>query len=210
MGAPGALDRAAEIVRAGGVVAVPTETFYGLAADFRSESAVARIFEIKGRPAKMQLPLVAASIGQVIEVLGPIDERSAKAAARFWPGPLSLVLSAGPRLGVAAAQTNNQRPTASNQNYAVRVPGHHFVRQLCDRAGSLLTATSANKTGEPPTQTAEAVVASLGTLVDVVIDGGTTPGGKASTIADLRGAQPLLIRDGAIHWPDVLEALKVT
>lgn len=192
MGAPGALDRAAKIIRAGGVIAVPTETFYGLAADFRNESATARIFEIKGRPANMQLPLVAASLEQVIEVFGPIDERSAKAAERLWPGPLSLVLTA------------NQPPATINPTVAVRVPGHDFVRRLCDRAGTLLTATSANKTGEPPAQTAVEVVAALGDRLDLVIDGGTTPGGKPSTIADLRGSQPRLIRDGAVAWDDVL------
>lgn len=207
MGAAGALNRAAEIIRAGGVVAVPTETFYGLAADFRNGSATARIFEIKGRPDSMQLPLVAASTGQVEQVLGALDARSAKAAARFWPGPLSLVLSLESDLSVTAAQTGNGLPVAGNRTLAVRVPGHDFVRHLCDRAGTLLTATSANKTGEPPAQTAEAVVASLGSLVDLVIDGGTTAGGKPSTIADLRSGPPRLIRDGAIRWTDVLEAL---
>lgn len=192
MAAPGALDRAAEIVRRGGVVAVPTETFYGLAADASNERAVARLFEIKGRPESMSLPLVAANVEHVERILGPLDERSARAAARFWPGPLSLVLL----------------PATGNRTVAVRVPGHDFVRHLCERAGTLLTATSANRTGEPPAQTAAAVVASIGSLVDLVIDGGTTPGGKPSTIADLRGEAPRLIRDGAIAWSDVLAAIK--
>ena len=195
---PGALDRAASIIRDGGVVAIPTETFYGLAVDASQERAVARIFEIKGRPASMALPLVAASLEQVERILGPLDARSAKAAARFWPGPLSLVLP--------ASQSIATRDTTA----AVRVPGHDFVRHLCDRAAALLTATSANKTGAPSAQTAAAVVASLGSLVDLVIDGGTTPGGKPSTIADLRGPQPRLIRDGAVAWDDVGETLKVT
>ena len=183
---PAALGRAADVIRGGGVVAIPTETFYGLAADAAHEGAIARIFAIKGRPGSMALPLVAASVAQVIEKLGPIDKASAKAAARFWPGPLSLVLG----------------------TVAVRVPGHDFVRALCERAGALLTATSANKTGEPPAETAEAVAASLGDLVDLVIDGGRTPGGKPSTIADLRGPVPRLIRDGAIRWTDVLAFLE--
>lgn len=196
MADPGAIDRAAEIIRAGGVVAVPTETFYGLAADASSAQAVARIFEIKGRPASMALPLVAANVEQVERILGLLDARSARAAARFWPGPLSLVLPAVPAVATRDATV------------AVRVPGHDFVRHLCDRADALLTATSANRTGQPPTQTADDVVASLGSLVDLVIDGGRTPGGKPSTIADLRMGEPRLIRDGAVAWSEVLAAIK--
>lgn len=184
-----ALERAAAIIRGGGVVAVPTETFYGLAADWRSEAATARIFEIKGRPATMNLPLVAASIEQVAALVGPLDARSARAANAFWPGPLSLVLG-------------------TTRTVAVRVPSHDFVRALCERAGTLLTSTSANKTGEPPAETAEQVAASLGGLVDLIIDGGRTPGGKPSTIADLRGATPVLLRDGAVAWEAVLSALE--
>lgn len=185
---PAALGRAADIIRAGGVVAIPTETFYGLAADTTSEAAVARIFEIKGRPATMALPLVGASLEQVSETLGPLDQRTLKAATRFWPGPLSLVV---------------------NGNVAVRVPDHAFVRALCARVGRLLTATSANKTGEPAATDAATVERTLGDLVDLVIDGGTTPGGLPSTIADLRGPAPRLIRDGAFPWPRILEALHV-
>jgi L-threonylcarbamoyladenylate synthase len=184
---PAALERAAAIIRAGGVVAIPTETFYGLAADAGQPAAAARIFEIKGRPAKMALPLVAAGIEQVIASLGPLDETTAKAAAAFWPGPLSLVVGSGE---------------------AVRVPSHDWVRALCEKAGALLTATSANKTGEPPARTAGGVAASIGGLVDLIVDGGTTPGGQPSTIADLRGRDPRLIRDGAIAWSVVLDALK--
>jgi L-threonylcarbamoyladenylate synthase len=194
----GALDRAAEIIRRGGVIAIPTETFYGLAADATHQIATARIFEIKGRPGKLALPLVAASLQQVTAILGPIDEASARAAKRYWPGPLSLVLSAVPIVAT-------REPTV-----AVRVPGHDFVRLLCDRAGTLLTATSANKSGEPAAETADAVLASLGELVDLVVDGGKTPGGKPSTIADLRAAEPKLLRDGAIAWNDVLHTLQET
>lgn len=184
---PAALQRAAEIIRGGGVVAIPTETFYGLAVDWKSEAAVARIYEIKGRPATMQLPLVAASTEQVERELGALDAASAKAAARFWPGPLSLVCGAGE---------------------AVRVTAHPFVRALCECVGGLLTATSANRTGEPPAETADEVERAIGGLVDLIVDGGQTPGGKPSTLADLRGATPRLIRDGAIAWDEVLSALK--
>ena len=193
---PAAIDRAVAVVRRGGVVAIPTETFYGLAADATHRIATAKIFEIKGRPATMALPLVAASFEQVAGMLGPVDERTAKAAKAFWPGPLSLVLAAPPLIATREATV------------AVRVPGHDFVRALCARAGTLLTATSANKTGEPAGSDAATVARSIGELVDLIVDGGTTPGGLPSTIADLRGETPLLIRDGATPWPRVLAVLE--
>jgi L-threonylcarbamoyladenylate synthase len=193
---PSALDRAAAVIERGGIVAVPTETYYGLAADATSAVATSRIFEVKGRPASLALPLVAGSVEQITQALGPLDPATAKAARAFWPGPLSLVMAATPAFG--------------GTTVAIRVPAHDFVRALAERTGRLLTATSANKTGEPPAQTVDAVIASLGDLVDLVVDGGRTAGGKPSTIADLRGADgapPRLIRDGAIAWERVLESL---
>jgi L-threonylcarbamoyladenylate synthase len=207
---PEALAQAVAIIRRGGVVAVPTETFYGLAADATHQMAVARIFEIKGRPAGMALPLVAGSLAQVVDLLGPLDAATARAAHAFWPGPLSLVLTATARLSAAVGQADNRDPAAGGFNIAVRVPGHAFVRALALGAGTLLTATSANATGEPPAETAQQVIAALGGRVDLVIDGGPTPGGMPSTIADLRGVEPRLIRDGAAPWPHILEVLRVS
>lgn len=201
---PETLERAAEIIARGGVVAVPTETFYGLAVDPAQPAATARIFEIKGRPATLALPMVAASLEQVVALCGPLDAATARAAKAFWPGPLSLVVNAPRLLSVTAERT-------SNLTVAVRVPAHDFVRALAARAGAMLTSTSANRTGEPPAETADAVAASLGGLVDLIVDGGATPGGKPSTIADLRGvsgAAPRLVRDGAIAWSRVLESLQ--
>lgn len=215
---PDTLERAARVIRGGGVVAIPTETFYGLAADATQPVATSRIFAIKGRPQGMALPLVAASVEQVTAVLGPLDAMSARAAKAFWPGPLSLVLSCGPQFGVTAGQSDNRQPATGNPlsrdalqrtgpTVAVRVPGHAFVRTLCERTGTLLTATSANPTGEPAAETAEAVARSLGSAVDLIVDDGAARGGMASTIADLRGDVPRLVRDGAIAWKRVLESL---
>jgi len=204
---PGALALAVAIIRRGGVVAVPTETFYGLAADATHQGAVTRIFEIKGRPATLALPLVAASLEQVTALLGPLDAATAKAARAWWPGPLSLVIAAAPLLSARAGQADLEGSPPGGRTVAVRVPAHAFVRALAAGAGTLLTSTSANRTGEPPAETADAVRASLGESVDLVIDGGPTPGGKPSTIADVRGATPRLVRDGAIAWSRVLESI---
>ena len=205
---PDALARAIAVIRRGGVVAVPTETFYGLAADATHQMAVARIFEIKGRPIGLALPLVAGSFGQVADMLGPIDDATARAARTFWPGPLSLVLAATPLLSATVGHAASRKPATGDRTVAVRVPGHAFVRELALGAGTLLTSTSANRTGEPPAETAQAVIAALGDAVDLVIDGGPTPGGKPSTIADLRGGVPRLLREGAVAWSAVLESLQ--
>ena len=205
---PEALARAIAIIKRGGVVAVPTETFYGLAADATHQMAVARIFEIKGRPTTMALPLVAGSLQQVTDMLGPMGGASARAAKAFWPGPLSLVLPASALLSTFVGERDDEVSSVSHRTIAVRVPGHAFVRELALGAGTLLTSTSANLTGEPPAETADAVAAALGGLVDLVIDGGRTPGGRPSTIADLRGETPRLVRDGAIAWSAVLESLQ--
>lgn len=198
--------KAVEIIRRGGVVAIPTETFYGLAADATNPLAIARIFEIKGRPSTMALPLVGASLEQVEEMLGALDPRTAAIARLFWPAPLSLIVGAPPRFREAAGQ---EEGPGAGRTVAVRVPDHVFVRELAARAGTLLTATSANRTGEAAVTDAAAVERAIGSLVDLVVDGGTTPGGLPSTIADLRGPAPRLIRAGAIAWPRILEALPV-
>lgn len=205
---PETLERAAAIIRRGGVVAIPTETFYGLAADATHDVATERIFEIKGRPAAMALPIVAASLEQVASRLGPLDETTARAAKAWWPAPLSLIVAWTPVLSMAVGQPDDRYPGGEKRTVAVRVPDHAFVRALCDRTGTLLTSTSANLSGEPPASTAQAVAASLGDRVDLIVDDGPAPGGRASTIADLRAGDPRLLRDGAVPWERVLESIR--
>lgn len=205
---PETLERAAAVIRRGGVVAMPTETFYGLAADATHDVATERIFEIKGRPATMALPIVAASLEQVASRLGPLDETTARAAKACWPAPLSLVVAWTPQLSTAVGQPDARRADGAGRTVAVRVPDHAFVRALCEHTGTLLTSTSANLTGEPPAATAEAVASALGDRVDLIVDGGPAPGGLPSTIADLRDGEPRLLRDGAVPWERVLESIR--
>lgn len=180
-------------------MAIPTDTLYGLAADPFSRSAVRRVFTIKGRGALQALPLVAADERQVESDLGILPPLARRLAERFWPGPLTLVIPAPAALAPEAL--------GGGTTVAVRVPAHAVTRALCAQFGRPLTATSANESGEPPTADPDVVWNVLGAKVDALVDSGRTPGGPASTIVDATGAEPRLIREGAIAWDDVQSAL---
>jgi L-threonylcarbamoyladenylate synthase len=195
-----AIVRAADVLRAGGLAAIPTDTLYGLAADALNPDAVARVFTVKGRGSDRALPLVAASSAQVREYFGALPAIGVRLADRFWPGPLTLVLRAPDRLP--------QDVTGGLDTVGVRVPAHAVATALCEACGVPLTATSANLTGEPATDDPDSVERSLGDTIDVLVDAGRTPGGAASTIVDVTGAEPRLVRAGAIAWEEVQACLR--
>lgn len=193
-----AVEAAVAALRGGGLVVFPTETFYGIAADAASGDACRRVFEAKGRPASKALPVVAADLAQAERFTASFPALARRLAARFWPGPLSLVLDAAP--GIAAASEDG--------TIAVRVSGLPLARRLPDALGRPVTATSANRTGEAPAATWPEVEASLrGAGVAVVLDGGPCPGGKPSTLVDVRSDPPRLLREGAVPMEAVLRAL---
>jgi len=180
----------------GGIGAIPTDTLYGLAVDPFDARAVARVFEIKGRDPDRALPLVASDAVQVYEWLGEMTPLGLRLAERFWPGPLTLVMRAPMRIAHGVAD--------SRHTVGIRVPDHAVTRALCDACGRPLTATSANRSGQPSTAKADDVVRELGAKLDVVVDAGRLAGGPPSTIVDVTGAQAMLIRAGAISWEEVL------
>ena len=188
------LRRAADLILSGGVVAIPTETVYGLAADPFNADAVRRVFAVKGRGAEKALPLIAADVDQVAQaaVLSP---RARRLAERFWPGPLTLILEPAARLPDVL--------TGGATGIAIRVTGHAVARALCAACERPLTATSANRSGQPPSARPDEVAAALGEELDALLDDGVTPGGAVSTIVDLTGDQPGLIRPGAIDWETI-------
>jgi L-threonylcarbamoyladenylate synthase len=194
-----AIQEAATWIRRGGVIAVPTDTLYGLAADpFRAE-AVARVYGVKGRDADRALPLMAADTAQVTAHLGPLSPSAAALAARFWPGPLTLLVPAPPRLAPEV--------TGGTGAVGVRVPAHDVARAICAACGHPVTATSANRSGEPATADPDVVERTLGDRLDFLLDAGVAPGGAPSTIVDVTAAEPRLVRAGAISWDDVLACL---
>ena len=195
-----ALRPAAAWLREGGVVGFPTDTFYGLAADPRSPAAIQDLFDLKGRSPDAAIPLIAGSRLQVEETCGSLGAAGTRLAARFWPGPLALLVDAPASIGAAVH--------AGTGAIAVRVPDHPIARALALVWGGLITATSANVSGEAPGTTAASLdgLAARGRVF--VIDGGTTPGGAPSTIVDARLSPPRLVRAGAVAWERVLESLQ--
>ena len=193
------IDRAVEVLRNGGVVAYPTDTLYGLAVDPRSTVAVARLFALKGRDALSAIPLIAASLEQARDA-GEFSDRQLRLAKSFWPGPLTIVL---PAAAVIAREL-----LGAGSTVALRVPAHPTAQALAARHGFCITSTSANRSGEPAATTAQQVSNELMTGIDLVLDGGPSPGGAPSTIVDVTGDRPRLVRAGAIAWDRVLESLE--
>jgi L-threonylcarbamoyladenylate synthase len=197
-----ALGEAIRVLAGGGIIAFPTETFYGLGADPAREEAVAKIFAAKGRAAGEALPLIASDVDVARGVAAAWSDVAARLAAVFWPGPLTLVLPVRPGAVVAGV-------TAGRDTIAVRVPGHPLARALAAAApGGLLTATSANRSGSPALSTADAVERAIGPGTALIIDGGPSPGGLASTIVDVTEARPRLLREGPVPFARVLESLR--
>jgi L-threonylcarbamoyladenylate synthase len=196
-----AIARAAAAIARGEVVAYPTETFYGLAADPRNARAIERIFEAKGRRSDEPLPLIASDVAQVERWFGALSPQAAILAREFWPGPLTLVLP------LRADHDLPSALTAGRANIAVRVPAHPVARALALAAGGAITSTSANPSGEPPASTADDVLRMLADRIAMVIDGGATPGGAPSTIVDVHEVPPTLVRAGVVPWERVLGLL---
>src|SRR4051812_1465158 len=191
------LQAAAEVIRRGGVVAIPTDTLYGLAVDPFSSEAIARLFAVKGRTAERAVALIAADVDQVVDQIGVLPASAQRLASEYWPGPLTLLL---PRPAAMPVEL-----TGGRDRVGVRVPNHDVARALCRACGHLLTATSANASGEPPSDDPdhiERVFAS--SEVELLLDDGKTPGGPPSTIVDILGDGALhLIRPGAIDFDEV-------
>lgn len=189
----------AEVLRGGGIVAYPTETFYGLGALARDASAVARLAGAKGRPDGKPLPLVAADRAQAEEV-AELDDAAVRLAEAFWPGPLTLVLPA--RGGLPP------EITAGTGTVGIRVSGSEVARALARAAGAALVSTSANPAGGPPPMRAEDLEPGLRARLDTVLDAGPTPGGLPSTVVAVERGAVRLLRPGAVPFGDVLAALR--
>jgi L-threonylcarbamoyladenylate synthase len=183
----------------GGVIVYPTDTFYGLGASgFRAE-AVLKVFRLKRRNAAKPLSLVIPDVTGMLEaVAGSIPDLLEPLAERFWPGPLTLILPASPRLP--------RELLGDADRIGVRIPDHPWLRSLLREARFPLTATSANLSGDPETTDPLTAARSFPEGVDLIVDGGRTAGGLASTVVDLTAAPPRILREGAVP-SDVLRAV---
>jgi L-threonylcarbamoyladenylate synthase len=188
------LARAAEVLAGGGLLIFPTDTLYALGGRALDPRAGARVRAGKQREAGKPLPLVAADTGQAAALASEWSPLARRLAARLWPGPLTLVLPARPGLPAEVR--------GDGQTVAVRVPALRLSRDLCARSGPLIS-TSANRSGEPPPNTCAEAVRAVGEAADLALDAG--PGtGAPSTVVDLTGGSPRLLRAGALPWEAVL------
>lgn len=192
-----AIDAAARCVTAGGLIAFPTDTFYGLGADPFNEGALARLFAAKGRPEGRPVPLLLADAADIASVTrGEVPADAARLAEALWPGALTLVLPRATGLPDAV--------TAGGDTVGVRVPDHPVPRAIARAAGGPITGTSANRSGRPPIKTPGEVRAALGASVDLVVPGECGAHDAPSTVVDFTGGRSTLVREGAIS----LEAVR--
>jgi len=181
---------AIRILEKGGIIAYPTETFYALGVKFDLLGSLGNLYEIKKRPREKALPLIIGKREMLGLVAAPVSKKTLSLMDRFWPGPLTLIL--------AAKENLSEYLTAGTHTVAVRIPGRSFALDLARAVDFPITATSANISGMPPAQDAATVVQYFGNAIDLVIDGGRTPGGNPSTIADVTGKDFQILREGAI------------
>ncbi|HEY0838852.1 MAG TPA: L-threonylcarbamoyladenylate synthase [Vulgatibacter sp.] len=194
-----AIARAAALLQAGRLVAFPTETVYGLGALALEAAAVSRIFVAKGRPATNPLIVHVPDRARAREVVASWDDRADALADAFWPGPLTLILPKDERVPAAV--------TAGLDAVAVRVPSHPIARALLEEVGAPVAAPSANRYTRISPTTARHVEKSLGGRIEAILDGGATPIGIESTVVDLCGEVPLLLRPGAVSIDELREVV---
>lgn len=188
-----------KILKGGGIVAFPTDTVYALGADAFNPKAVERIYEAKKRPAHLSLPLLIADMSQLGVVAQSVPEIAWFLARNFWPGGLTLVL---PKAASVPGYL------ARGLTVAVRVPDHPICLTLIRSLGNAVIGTSANISGKPSALTAEEVRQQLGSNVDLIIDGGKCPGGIESTIVDVTGEAPVILRQGIISRGEIERVCK--
>ncbi len=184
------VDKGISILKQGGIVAFPTDTVYGLGACAYLYQAVERVYQAKERPRNMALPLLLARISQINEVAEPVPPIAWLLANNFLPGALTMVLH----------KSNSVLDiiTGGGLTVALRIPAHPIPIALADGLGMPIVGTSANLSGKPSVLTADEVYSQLGDKIDLVIDGGKCPGGGESTIVDVTGETPVVLREGAI------------
>jgi L-threonylcarbamoyladenylate synthase len=192
------IDEAGEIIRKGGVIAFPTDTVYGLGANPYIVDAVRRIYKIKQRPQNLPLPILLADESGLDAIVTGIPRAARLLMQAFWPGGLTLVLP----------KADSFPASAGESSVAVRIPDYEITRTLIRKAGVPVVGTSANVSSRPSALDAGEVREQLGDTIDMIIDGGRCPGGVESTVVDLTGNTPVVLREGAIAAGKILKLLR--
>lgn len=188
--APGAIEMAAELLANGGVVAIPTDTVYGIAASLSHPEALRRLFRIKRRDQSKPLPILVSSTATLARLVPNINPDIALLLDEYWPGPLTIALDAPPGMP--------DEVRSPNGTIGVRLPNHTLAIELIERSGGMVACTSANISGEDPARNVGDVLASIGNSLDAIVDGGETPGGVPSTVIRIDDGVIWTIREGAI------------
>ena len=188
--APGAIEMAAELIVSGGVVAIPTDTVYGIAASLSHPEALRRVFRIKGRDQSKPLPILVSSTDALARLVPEIDPNIALLLDVYWPGPLTVALDPPPSMPAEVL--------AADGTIGVRLPNHLLAIELIERAGGAVACTSANLSRQDPAGNADDVMATIGPHLDGIVHGGTAPGGMPSTVIRIENGEIRTIRDGPI------------
>ena len=196
---PAAMRYASEFIRRGELVAIPTDTFYGIAADPFNLAAVDQIYRVKGRPETRALPILVNSVVQAVSLARDVPYTFHKLAAKFWPGPLTLLVEASTAIPL--------KVTANTGNVALRWPKSPIVEALINLVQGPITGTSGNISGQPACATAVDLLEQLGDRLLLIIDAGETPGNLASTIVKLEGDDWTVMREGVITEQSIREAI---
>jgi len=196
-----AIENIQSVLNSDGVVAFPTDTFYGLGADPFNPIALSRIFEIKQRPADKPLLVLIHSLNQLADFSTEVSDNARKLIEHFWPGPLTLLFKSAPGLPDVL--------TAGTGTIGIRLPDHPFTCRFLETLDRPLTAPSANISGASEPLSAQEVENELGDKLNLIVDGGPTPGGKPSTLLDTTTHPPTLIREGALSRSDIESVLPI-
>lgn len=194
---PSAINRAVTLVKSGGLIAFPTDTVYGIGVSAFQAPAIEKIYNVKGRSTLKAIPILLGDpeiARQITPALSPTVEAL---IGKFWPGPLTLVLP------LLSTLPENLSPTPT---IGLRIPDHKFTLALLKETGPL-AATSANLSGKPSALTPEEVLSQLGSSVDLILDGGRSPGGIASTVLDCTTEKPTVLRKGPLSWEEIQDVL---
>jgi L-threonylcarbamoyladenylate synthase len=192
------VDRAIEILKAGGIVAFPTDTVYGLGGDAFNGEVAERIYIVKQRPRSLPLPLLLAGLTQVAAVASSVPDMARFLMKRFWPGGLTLVLPKGDSIPEIIS--------AGSGKVAIRIPNHIIPLTLIDGLGAPIIGTSANISHKPSPMTAREVEQQLGSQIDLIVDMGRCHGGLESTVVDVTGETPVILRQGIIPEDEINKA----
>ncbi|HON58445.1 MAG TPA: L-threonylcarbamoyladenylate synthase [Smithella sp.] len=184
------VSKAVKILKDGGLIAYPTETFYGLGVDAANEQAIEKIFTVKGRDFRNPIALIIGGPDDVNPLVKEVPEAAKKLMAALWPGALTIVFS--------ASNNVSSLLTAGSGKIGLRLSAHPLARKLARKLGKPITATSANLSGAPECSEASAVITQIGHKIDAVVDGGKTPGGMPSTLVDITCDPPAILREGAV------------